>query len=549
MSNPPALIAESVIAGASVDALIATAHALVREAADKAGMGTVGSSRDELIDQIIACQQVQNSTWAAQSIRLAQVAAIEEIVEPGKRPREVRRPIGKYADEWLPAELATRLGWSDRQATGRLTDAVDGIRATPGMFELTVSGTLDARKLCVVADALAGAPKQAARQVESELLSGIDLTQDAECREPIQTTSTKLVRRARRLLAEVAPVDAERSAATQRANAKAVRVFPHQEPGMSVLCAVLPTDDAMRIMAGVNELARHLHQDTTAAKCLDECRVDAFADLILGNISVSTTCVVQVPILRTGRDAAGESVGETAVTDAAHGVMPRRYVGVGPLEGLPVLFDTMDSRTWGPAGEPARLSGSFVEAEVEQLLRLSAKRLDMLTTMDHVVDVERLPPPRPLASRKQRPVGSPGDEYRVGDAVVEGLGVIPAGVLAELCRALGTKVARALVDLKTGATVETADETYKPGARLRRFVVTRDEHCRFPGCTRPARLDDLDHVIRWPDGPTAASNLQCLCRHHHRAKHEGGWQVSMTADGTCTWTSPSGRRYVTHPAD
>ncbi|RNI23247.1 HNH endonuclease signature motif containing protein [Flexivirga caeni] len=74
-------------------------------------------------------------------------------------------------------------------------------------------------------------------------------------------------------------------------------------------------------------------------------------------------------------------------------------------------------------------------------------------------------------------------------------------------------------------------------------------HCRFPGCTTPAVRCDVDHVTRFPDGPTAIWNLQCLCRHHHRAKHEGGWQVVMTRTGVCTWTSPSGREYVTWPGD
>jgi hypothetical protein len=34
-----------------------------------------------------------------------------------------------------------------------------------------------------------------------------------------------------------------------------------------------------------------------------------------------------------------------------------------------------------------------------------------------------------------------------------------------------------------------------------------------------------------------------LCRHHHRLKHEGNWQIHHNPDGTYTWTSPTGRRY------
>lgn len=591
------LVAGDDIAGASVDALIATAHALVREAADKARAGTVGSSREELIDQVVACQQVQNSTWAAQSVRLAQVAAIEEIVEPGERPREVRRSIGKYADEWLPQELGARLGWSDRQTTNRLTDAIDAMKHTPALFALTENGSLDPRKLTTISDALCGVRPEVAHDVEDELLSVIDDAQATgetpdeadESAEPIPLTSTKLVRRTRRLLADLAPADAEQSARKSRVAAKGVRVSPHHEPGLSAFHAVLPTEDAVRIMAGINELARQLHQDTTTDKCLDECRVDAFVDLLLGNVSVSTTCVVQLPILP-------EQSGTTADrADAPGFVAPRVFHDHSAVAGLAAMIGMTGGLSCESGGEPEWLSRSFVEPALEEWLRRSAdESFDLLTTVDtpnahfvvrtpcdddtpaHIGPGLRLAPrvrvdltpgsgdrrqrwdPGPVATATRRRrarargagvVGSPPTDYRIGDAVVEGFGVIPAGVLSQLCRTLGVKLTRALVDAKTGATVETSDVTYRPGARLRRFVITRDEHCRFPGCTRPARLDDVDHVIRWPDGPTAASNLQSLCRHHHRAKHEGGWSVSMTPDGICTWTSPSGHRYVTHPAD
>lgn len=147
MSSQSVLVPGEVIAGASVDVLLTTAQTLLQEATDRVRTGTAGMSRDELIDQAVTCQQVQNTAWAAQSVRLAQAAAIEEVVEPGRQPREIRRPIGSYADEWFPQELGARLGWSDRQTTTRLTEAVDAIRQTPRMFDRTASGSLDPRKL------------------------------------------------------------------------------------------------------------------------------------------------------------------------------------------------------------------------------------------------------------------------------------------------------------------------------------------------------------------------------------------------------------------
>lgn len=129
------------------------------------------------------------------------------------------------------------------------------------------------------------------------------------------------------------------------------------------------------------------------------------------------------------------------------------------------------------------------------------------------------------------------------------IGIIPAAVVRELAGMLDIKLSRALTDPATGTIIETSDVSYRPGARLARFVRARDKHCRFPGCTTAADRCDLDHVIPYPDGDTTAGNLQAGCRHHHRAKHEGGWKVSMTPEGVCTWTSPAGHTYTTHPGD
>jgi hypothetical protein len=85
---------------------------------------------------------------------------------------------------------------------------------------------------------------------------------------------------------------------------------------------------------------------------------------------------------------------------------------------------------------------------------------------------------------------------------------------------------------------------YRPGTGLDRWVRTRDRHCRFPGCRRPARFCDLDHVIAWPKGRTTCQNLACVCRYHHRLKTHAGWTVRALDDMTLIWTSPTGRIYL-----
>jgi hypothetical protein len=63
---------------------------------------------------------------------------------------------------------------------------------------------------------------------------------------------------------------------------------------------------------------------------------------------------------------------------------------------------------------------------------------------------------------------------------------------------------------------------------MRRAVVVRDRHCRFPGCDRPPGWCDAHHVVHWTQGgPTAVHNLVLLCRRHHRLIHHRRFRVDM----------------------
>ena len=134
-----------------------------------------------------------------------------------------------------------------------------------------------------------------------------------------------------------------------------------------------------------------------------------------------------------------------------------------------------------------------------------------------------------------------------GPVAAPGLGcLIPAQLTAILADPdLRIRLAAAHPD--TGAVDALDQRAYRPGAALARLVRARDGTCRFPGCNTPASRCHLDHVTRYPDGPTAASNLQSLCAAHHGFKHHATWSVTMTPEGTCTWTAPNGRTHTTYP--
>ncbi len=121
-------------------------------------------------------------------------------------------------------------------------------------------------------------------------------------------------------------------------------------------------------------------------------------------------------------------------------------------------------------------------------------------------------------------------------AEIEGYGPISDGHAADL-------LARLELPSVTVLTRPPLGIRYAPRLAMRRYVQVRDRHCRFPGCRRPARACDLDHLVAWPQGPTDEANLACLCRTHHRLKTHTGWTVRRLPGGILEWTSPTGRVY------
>ena len=76
---------------------------------------------------------------------------------------------------------------------------------------------------------------------------------------------------------------------------------------------------------------------------------------------------------------------------------------------------------------------------------------------------------------------------------------------------------------------------------MRRALIVRDRHCRFPGCDRPSAWCDAHHIHYWEHmGVTDLENLVLLCSRHHHLVHEGGWQLHLAADRTLTVIRPGG---------
>lgn len=78
-------------------------------------------------------------------------------------------------------------------------------------------------------------------------------------------------------------------------------------------------------------------------------------------------------------------------------------------------------------------------------------------------------------------------------------------------------------------------------APLRRALRSRDDGCRFPGCTHK-RFLHAHHIHHWArGGHTELDNLIQLCSHHHRLVHEGGFCVERAGKHQVRFRRPDGR--------
>jgi hypothetical protein len=132
--------------------------------------------------------------------------------------------------------------------------------------------------------------------------------------------------------------------------------------------------------------------------------------------------------------------------------------------------------------------------------------------------------------------GPPGQSDPPGQSVLED----GARVSAETSRRLACDASRVVMRQdEAGHLVEIGARTRTIPPALRRALAHRDRGCRFPGCG--VRFAEGHHLCHWAHGgPTTLSNLALLCRRHHRAVHEEGFQVARGPDGALRFRRPNG---------
>ncbi|MCG8655325.1 HNH endonuclease signature motif containing protein [Yimella sp. NH-Cas1] len=445
--------------------------------------------------------QLASTSQAVQAMAMARYAAIdEELVNSDTGvTAKVEHPLGHQAS-FADTDLAAACQMAPRTASSKMSNSIDACTKTPGLLAAAVEGEIPFWKVSLVASELVNASPETSHRVEQHLL-------DAK---GFDTWGYLKVKSAARALVTQWEAEAAKKVRVKEAkDATGVWVRPSDIAGMAELCAVGPADQIARIYGAVDQLADQRAKNPTAREgsdpdeskpTLGQLRLGALHDLVTQGADVTYQVVIQVPVVR-------EEQAATAATKRATDD-PEHEAEASPDDGSPPPGQSTSS----PRGPD----------DSKQAADTGGPESGLTTTeSDHC--------------------------NTTGWARIAGIGFIPPEVLDALIEQFGCRLTRALVDADTGVTCETSTTAYEPTPRMREFVQQRDQTCRFPMCTRTAIRCDIDHVIEWPQGPTAGHNLAALCRHHHDAKTKKHWDYQMSDDGVCTWTSRTGRTYVTYP--
>ena len=204
------------------------------------------------------------------------------------------------------------------------------------------------------------------------------------------------------------------------------------------------------------------------------------------------------------------------------------------MQALAAARETLYQRARVPEGTDGR---GNVSAETPTLAQRQADALALLaeTALHHGLDP-----------------GAPGERYQVvvhvdapmlADPEQPGQSVLEDGarVSSETSQRLTCDASRVLMRHdEEGHVVEIGARTRTIPPALRRALHHRDRGCRFPGCG--VSNGQGHHLHHWAHGgPTTLSNLALLCRRHHRAVHEAGYEVARGPDGAFQFKRPDGR--------
>lgn len=159
--------------------------------------------------------------------------------------------------------------------------------------------------------------------------------------------------------------------------------------------------------------------------------------------------------------------------------------------------------------------------------------------------------PRGLAPTWQDPAAPEDRAAGIGRGHMAGMGQTEDGtaIPPEVWTPVLSAIARQVAEQPASAGTRGDDPARRqPAAGLRRRVQVRHRTCVAAGCRKPAVECEIDHRQDYArGGETLESNLQPLCKFHHRMKHTAGWRLVALDERTYRWTTPNGNHIDVRP--
>lgn len=310
--------------------------------------------------------------------------------------------------------------------------------------------------------------------------------------------------------------------------------------GMATLTALLPADRAHDALAHVDRAARHLRVAPDEERTLAQLRADAFADLLTRSTGGAGSRAGTGWIRRAEERpaSAGDRTGDDAFFAA-------------PTVAAPTVAELTAPTTVPTA--PTAVPIAPAPTAIAPIAAVPTTAIPSAAAPIAAPPPDTSPPTpsAPPARRASIVITVPaltllgaGDE----PARLDGYGPIDLDTARRLAGE-ATSWVRILTHPLTGVPLALDRSTYRVPTALRRWLGVTSPTCVFPGCGRPARDCDLDHLAAWSaGGVTDDDNLAPECRHHHRIRHETRWNPSRDPDtGDLRWTSPLGAQIAEDP--
>lgn len=400
--------------------------------------------------------------------------------EPSESPN-----LWEGVDESEREDVATALRLSSNTAQIRIDVARVLTNHLPATCEALANGDISPSHATLIARESSEAIKRGISTEDLLLIENKALAH-AEFHTPAQVG-----RKLRTLFAQASPESFEEKVVAAR-DTRSVRMYPESD-GMATLIALLPIEDAQTVMLSINSLIAMRDSKSCAYK--SKTRFTSDKEIFAKEFSTE--------------DGLAKGVSNKEV-----------FAKKTKIE------DSTTNHSFDNRNIEMKRADALTEICGDLLARISddyqphRRPVSINITMD-------LPTALGLADNP---------------AELAGYGPIPASVARHLSS--DAKWRKFVTDPGTGNLLSFGRESYIPPQPLVDFLTARDRICRFPGCSQPARVSDIDHAIPWEEGGlTSPENLGLLCRRHHRMKTHDGWNLESFADGSCKWTSPAGKEF------